>query len=50
MRYEPKEILNAVRLYGKGFSLAEVRLKMEREGVFVSRWTILKWVRKYASR
>jgi len=49
MRYSPQEIKEAVRLYGKGMSLAEVRQRMEREDVKVSRWTILKWYRKYKS-
>jgi transposase-like protein len=47
MRFSPEEIRRAVTLYKKGFSLAEAKLRMEREGVRVSRWTILKWHRKY---
>ena len=50
MRYSPKEIKRAVILYKKGYSLAEVKLRMEREGVRVSRWTILKWFRKYKKK
>lgn len=49
MRFSPQEIKRAVTLYKKGFSLAEVKLRMEREGVRVSRWTILKWTKKYKS-
>lgn len=47
MRFSPVEIKRAVSLYKKGFSLAEAKLRMEREGVRVSRWTILKWYKKY---
>lgn len=47
MRFSPQEIQRAVSLYKKGFSLAEAKLRMEREGVKVSRWTILKWSKKY---
>lgn len=50
MRFSPQEIKRAVSLYKKGFSLAEAKLRMEREGVRVSRWTILKWHNKYKSR
>ena len=50
MRFSPVEIKRAVELYKKGYSLAEVKLRMEREGVKVSRRTILKWARKYGSR
>lgn len=48
MRFSPKEIKRAVSLYKKGFSLAEAKLRLEREGVHVSRWTILKWYKKYS--
>jgi transposase-like protein len=47
MRFSPEEIKRAVSLYRKGYSLAEAKLRMEREGVKVSRWTILKWSKKY---
>lgn len=50
MRFSPQEIRRGVALYRKGYSLAEVKLKMEREGVRVSRWTILKWHRKYKKK
>jgi len=50
MRFSPDEIKRAVALYKKGFSLAEVKLKMEREGVRVSRWTVLKWHNKYKKK
>jgi transposase-like protein len=47
MRFSPREIRRAIYLYSRGFSLAEARLRLEREGIKVSRWTILKWSRKY---
>ena len=47
MRFTKEDIRRAVSLYKKGFSLAEVKLRLEREGVKVSRWTILKWSKKY---
>jgi len=50
MRFSPQEIKRAVSLYKKGFSLAEAKLRMEREGVKVSRWTILKWSKKYGKQ
>lgn len=50
MRFSPEEIKRAVSLYDKGFSLAEAKLRMEREGVKVSRWTILKWHRRFGKK
>jgi len=50
MRFSPAEIKRAVSLYKKGYSLADAKLRMEREGVRVSRWTILKWHRKYGKK
>ena len=50
MRFSPQEIGRGVELYQKGFSLAEAKLRLEREGVRVSRWTILKWSKKYGKR
>ena len=47
MRFPPNVIREAVSLYGKGFSSAEVRTRLEREGVKVSRWTVIKWVRRF---
>ena len=47
MRFHPKDITRAVSLYKKGMSSAEVRLHMQRQGIMVSRWTILCWVRRY---
>jgi transposase-like protein len=47
MRFPPETIREAVSLYGKGFSSSEVRTRLEREGVRVSRWTVLKWARRF---
>jgi len=50
MRFPPGVIREAVSLYGKGFSSADVSRRMARNGVRVSRWTVLCWVRKYGKR
>jgi len=50
MRFRKEDIMEAVYLYSKDFSLAEVQKRMERKGVKVSRWTVLLWVRKYGKR
>ena len=47
MRFPKEAIKEAVSLYGKGFSSAEVRTRLERKGVKVSRWTVLKWVKRF---
>ena len=47
MRFSPETIREAVSLYGKGFSSAEVRKRLETKGVRVSRWSILKWARRF---
>ena len=47
MRFSPKVIKEAVKLY-KNHSSAEVkRMLRNRQGVEVSRWSIIKWFRKY---
>jgi transposase-like protein len=48
MRYPPEIIREAVSLKGKGFSLAEIRLRLERKGVRVSRWSIANWARRFS--
>lgn len=48
MRYKPDDILYAVKLYQKGKSSAQVVDTLSRRGVKVSRWTVIKWARKYA--
>ena len=47
MRFPPKAIQEAMDLRKRGFSLAEIRLRLERKGVRVSRWGIAKWARKF---
>ena len=47
MRFSPEEIREAVRLYTRGFSSAEVQLHLKRRGIRVSRWTVILWHRKY---
>jgi transposase-like protein len=50
MRFPPAVIREAVSLYGKGFSAAEVSRHLESRDVKVSRWTVLCWVKKYGKR
>jgi transposase-like protein len=48
MRFKPGVIRKAMDLRKKGYSSAEVKENLRRyEGVKVSRWTIIKWERKY---
>ena len=48
MRFSPEEIMEAVSLYRRGFSSSEVQKHLARKGMKVSRWSIIKWVRKYS--
>ena len=48
MRHTDKEIMKAVSLYNKGFSSADVVSRLKRDGVKVSRWTILTWVKRFS--
>ena len=51
MRFKPRVIRKAVGLRKKGFSSAEVRTHLKRyEGAKVSRWTIIKWERRYGKK
>jgi len=51
MRFKRDVITKAVGLYGKGLSLSEVQNEMKhRHGISVSRWTILKWFKKYGKK
>ena len=51
MRFPPGVIREAVKLYEKGHSSSEVkRMLRNREGVEVSRWSIIKWFRKYGDK
>ena len=48
MRFKPGIIRKAMDLRKKGYSSAEVKENLKRyEGIKVSRWTIIKWERKY---
>jgi len=51
MRFKPEVIKKAVVLRKKGYSSAEVKEHLQRyEGIKVSRWTIIKWERKYGKK
>jgi len=51
MRFGAEDILEAVSLYNRGFSSSEVQKALiARRGIHVSRWTIIKWSRKYAGK
>lgn len=48
MRFRPEIIRKALEMRKKGFSSSEVKEHLQRyEGVKVSRWTIIKWERKF---
>jgi len=47
MRFEKSYVMYAVRLYKRGMSAAKVKESMEGRGVKVSRWTIIKWSKKF---
>ena len=48
MRFKPSVIRRAMELRKKGYSSAEIKEHLQRyEGVKVSRWTVIKWERKY---
>jgi len=47
MRFDRKVILKAVRMCGRGASLAAVKNELKTDGVNVSRWTISKWHHRY---
>ena len=49
-RFKEENIREAVKLYSKGLSSAEVKEKMKKKGVKVSRWTIIKWYNKFAGK
>jgi transposase-like protein len=46
-RFRKDDIMLAISLYRKGLSSAEVREKLRKSGVCVSRWTIIKWSRTF---
>lgn len=47
MRYSDRTIIRAVSLYKKGKSAAKVRDALAADRIKVSRWTIIKWARKF---
>lgn len=48
-RFNPRIIKEAVRLYRGGMSSSEVQSRLRnREGIDVSRWTIIQWFKKYS--
>ena len=47
MRFRKNEVMHAVRLYKRGMSAAKVKESMEAHGTHVSRWTIIKWSRRF---
>ena len=51
MRFKPAIIDKAMALRKKGFSTSEVKENLKRyEGIKVSRWTIIKWERKFGKK
>jgi len=47
MRFARSDVMHAVKLYKSGLSSGKVKYRLESRGVKVSRWTIIKWVRKF---
>ena len=47
MRFEKSYVMYAVRLYKRGMSAAKVKESMEGREVKVSRWTIIKWSKRF---
>ncbi|MHA2063374.1 MAG: hypothetical protein ACXABY_03215 [Candidatus Thorarchaeota archaeon] len=47
MRFGAEEIAEALSLRKRGFSSSEAQKHLARKGIKVSRWTILKWAKKY---
>ncbi|KHO48480.1 MAG: hypothetical protein QT00_C0001G0498 [archaeon GW2011_AR5] len=47
MRFHRSDVMHAVRLYKSGSSSSKVKRQLESRGVKVSRWTIIKWVRRF---
>jgi len=51
MRFKPGLIRKAMELRKKGYSSAEIKENLQRyEGIKVSRWTVIKWERKYIKK
>lgn len=47
MRFEKRNVMHAVKLYKKGFSSSRVQSMLEDQNVKVSRWTIIKWHKRF---
>jgi hypothetical protein len=47
MRFPESTVMKAVNLYASGLSTAEVKQAVGSDGFDVSRWTIIKWHRKF---
>lgn len=51
MRFSPEIIKKAIKLRKKGYSSAEVKENLRRyEGIKISRWSIIKWERKFSKK
>lgn len=47
MRFAKKDVMHAVKLYSSGMSASKVKAQLEGRDISVSRWTIIKWYRKF---
>ena len=47
MRFSEKDVMHAISLYRKGASSSKIKSMMEENGIHVSRWTIIKWYKKF---
>ena len=47
MRFKKKDVMHAVSLYKKGMSSSKIKKTLESHGIKVSRWTIIKWHKKF---
>ena len=50
MRFPRTEVMHAVRMYNSGMSTSAVQKAMHDQGISVSRWTIIKWHRKFGKK
>ena len=50
MRYSESVIMRAVSLYKQEKSSAKVKKRLAASGIKVSRWTIIKWARKFGRK
>ena len=47
MRFRRSDVMRAVKLYKSGLSSSKVKRQLEARDVHVSRWTIIKWSRRF---